>query len=377
MKYIEEFRDRALAVKLAESIQTEARAGQGRVYRFMEFCGGHTHAIFRFGIPDLLPPEIKLVHGPGCPVCVLPMARIDAAIQIAQIPDVVLCTYGDMMRVPGGKRLSLMKAKAAGADVRMITSPSEAVTLAQNNPHKQIVFFAIGFETTTPPTAVVLKQARALGLKNFSVFCNHVLTPPALAWLLESGKDQSADVPELDGFIGPSHVSAIIGTKPYEIAATAYGKPVVIAGFEPLDVMQSILMLLRQVNSGQAKVENEYARAVTREGNVKAQVLMREVLTLRDSFEWRGLGWLPHSGLRLNDAFSDMDAEQRFSFNVEDVRENRACQCPAILRGAKEPADCPLFGKACTPDNPIGSCMVSSEGSCAAWYSYGRGRQGN
>ncbi len=375
MKYIEEFRDRALADKLAEAIRVEAQAGRGRLYRLMEFCGGHTHAIFRFGLPDLLPPQVKLVHGPGCPVCVLPMARIDAAIQIAQIPDVVLCSYGDMMRVPGGKRMSLMKAKASGADVRMVTSPAEAINLAQSLPDKQIVFFAIGFETTTPPTAVVLKQARALGLKNFSVFCNHVLTPPALRWLLESGKDADADVPELDGFIGPSHVSAIIGTKPYEIATSDYGKPVVIAGFEPLDVLQSILMLLRQVNSGQAKVENEYARAVTRGGNIKAQELMREVFFLRDAFEWRGLGSLPHSGLRLNDSFAAMDAERRFPLTVEAVQENRACQCPAILRGAKQPADCPLFGKVCTPDNPIGSCMVSSEGSCAAWYSYGRGRK--
>ncbi|MEI7608377.1 MAG: hydrogenase formation protein HypD [Rhodospirillaceae bacterium] len=377
MKYIDEFRDRALAQTLTEAIHAEARAGGGRRYRFMEFCGGHTHAIFRFGLPDLLPPTVQMVHGPGCPVCVLPMARIDAAIQIAQIPDVILCSYGDMLRVPGGHRMSLMTAKSHGADVRMVTSPDEAVKIAREFPHKKIVFFAIGFETTAPTTAVVAKQALALNLKNFTIFCNHVLTPPALKWLLESGRDETADVLPLDGFVGPSHVSAVIGTRPYEIAATHYGKPVVISGFEPLDVLQSILMLIRQVNAGVAMVENEYTRAVSREGNVKAQALMQELFTLRDTFEWRGLGFLPQSALRLNDDFAELDAERRFPLTVEEVKENRACQCPAILRGALTPPNCALFGNACTPDNPIGSCMVSSEGACAAWYSYGRGREGH
>lgn len=374
MKYIEEFRDGAKAKHLAEVICAEAKGGS---YRFMEFCGGHTHAIFRFGLPDILPPEVRMVHGPGCPVCVLPMAKIDAAIQLADLPNVTLCTYGDMMRVPGGKRMSLLKAKAAGADVRMVISPHDALEMAKNNPEREIIFFAIGFETTTPPTAVILKQAQEWGLKNFSVFCNHVLTPPAFQWLLEASKDGQDGVPPLDGFVGPSHVSAIIGTRPYGVAATDYGKPVVIAGFEPLDVLQSILMLIRQVKQGRAEVENEYTRAVTEEGNTKAQRLMTEVFDLREAFEWRGLGWIPKSALKLKDSFAAFDAEKKFELAPSDVKENPACQCPAILRGAKTPDQCPLFGKACTPENPIGACMVSSEGGCAAWYSYGRRMERN
>ncbi|MFA6280863.1 MAG: hydrogenase formation protein HypD [Bdellovibrionales bacterium] len=374
MKYIDEFRDSGLAQKLAAAIKNEAQGARpaAQPFRFMEFCGGHTHAIFRFGLPDLLPPEIKMIHGPGCPVCVLPMAKIDAAIQLAQRYPLTLCTYGDMMRVPGGQRLSLLKAKAAGADVRMVLSPHDAVMLAKDNPSREVVFFAIGFETTTPPTAVIVKQAQALGLKNFSVFCNHVLTPPALKWLLEASAEGADGVPPSDGFVGPSHVSAIIGTRPYEIAATAYGKPVVITGFEPLDVLQAILMLVRQVKAGRAVVENEYARAVTAEGNVKAQALMAEVFDLRDTFEWRGLGWIPHSALKLKDAYGAFDAEKRFALEPSTAKENPACQCPAILRGAKSPEECKLFGTVCTPENPIGACMVSSEGGCAACYSYGR-----
>lgn len=373
MKYIEEFRDRHLAENIAISLHAEVKPG--RTYRFMEFCGGHTHAIFRFGLPDLLPLEIKMIHGPGCPVCVLPMARVDAAIHRAQMPNATLCSYGDMLRVPGSKRVSLLKAKAAGADVRMVTSPHDALVFAKENPQRQVIFFAIGFETTTPPTAVVVKQARDWGLKNFTVFSNHVVTPAALGWLLESGKDEASDVPPLDGFVGPAHVSAIIGMIPYETAAKHYNKPVVIAGFEPLDVMQAILMLVRQVNESRAEVENEYTRAVSREGNVKAQALMKEVFELRESFEWRGLGIIPNSALCLREEFAAFDAEKRFPLAPVVTRENPACQCPAILRGAKVPTDCVLFGKTCTPDNPIGSCMVSSEGSCAAWYSFGRQRK--
>ncbi|MDD3183491.1 MAG: hydrogenase formation protein HypD [Alphaproteobacteria bacterium] len=374
MKYIDEFRDQRLAQKLIEAIRAEVKGSRpdGQPFRFMEFCGGHTHAIFRFGLPDLLPPEIQMIHGPGCPVCVLPMSKIDAAIQLAQKHKVTLCTYGDMMRVPGGQRISLLKAKAAGADIRMVTSPHDAVVFAKENPLQEVVFFAIGFETTTPPTAVVVKLAQAWGLKNFSVFCNHVLTPPALKWLLEASKDTSADVPPLDGFVGPSHVSAIIGTTPYEIAAHDYGKPVVITGFEPLDVLQAILMLVRQVKQGRAEVENEYARAVTADGNVKAQGLMAEVFDLRDTFEWRGLGFIPNSALKVKDVFASFDAEKRFPLDLIEAKENPACQCPAILRGAKSPPDCKLFGTVCMPENPIGACMVSSEGGCAAWYSYGR-----
>jgi hydrogenase expression/formation protein HypD len=379
VKYIEEFRDPKLAENLAAAIKREAQPD--KTYRFMEFCGGHTHAIYRFGLPDLLPKNVKMIHGPGCPVCVLPMARIDLAIQLAMMPNVTLCSYGDMLRVPGANRLSLLKAKAQpsalGADVRMVTSPHEALVFARENPAREIVFFAIGFETTTPPTAQVIKQAENWGLKNFSVFCNHVLTPSALGWLLESAKKSIQNVPPLDGFVGPSHVSAVIGTKPYEIAAKQYGKPVVIAGFEPLDVLQAILMLLRQTNAGRAEVENEYTRAVTREGNVKAQSLMQDVFELRDTFEWRGLGFIPKSALKLKPAYAAFDAELRFPLKPSEAKENPACQCPAILCGAKTPQDCKLFGKACTPENPIGSCMVSSEGACAAWYSYGRQRGDN
>lgn len=377
MKYIDEFRDHRLARKLADAIREEVLGARpdGQPFRFMEFCGGHTHAIFRFGLPDLLPPEIKMIHGPGCPVCVLPMAKIDAAIQLAQKHKVTLCTYGDMMRVPGGHRISLMKAKAAGCDVRMVTSPSEAVLFAKDNPDKQVVFFAIGFETTTPPTAVILLQARELGLKNFSIFCNHVLTPPALQWLLETSAEGAEGVPPLDGFVGPSHVSAIIGTKPYEIAPEKYGKPVVITGFEPLDVLQAILMLVRQCKAGIAKVENEYSRAVLPEGNVKAQKLMEQAFELRDTFEWRGLGFIPHSALKIRQEYAEFDAEKRFELAPSVVKENPACQCPAILRGAKSPEECKLFGSVCTPENPIGACMVSSEGGCAAWYAYGRMRK--
>ncbi|NCC02632.1 MAG: hydrogenase formation protein HypD [Proteobacteria bacterium] len=372
MKYIEEFRDQTTGQKLAAVIAQEVQ--EGREYRFMEFCGGHTHAIFRFGLPDILPTNIRMIHGPGCPVCVLPMSRIDQAIAFAKLPNVTLCCYGDMMRVPGGQRTSLIKAKAEGADVKMVLSPHDALTFAQENPHREVVFFAIGFETTTPPTAVILKQAAQLGLKNFSVSCNHVLTPPALKWLLDSCTSEQGDTPPLDGFVGPSHVSAIIGTKPYEIASRDYGKPVVITGFEPLDVLQAILMLVRQVNAGESKVENEYSRAVTQDGNIKAQKLMHEVFDLRDSFEWRGLGVIPHSALKIREIYATYDAERRYDVPVTAPQENPACQCPAILRGAKEPYDCKLFGKVCTPDNPMGACMVSSEGGCAAAYSYGRKR---
>jgi len=373
MKYIDEFRESRLAHKIAAAIREET-AGVRKAdnpFRFMEFCGGHTHAIFRFGLPDLLPPEIKMIHGPGCPVCVLPMAKIDAAIRLSQGYPITLCSYGDMMRVPGGHRFSLLKAKAAGADVRMVLSPYDALEIARAHSSREVVFFAIGFETTTPPTAVIIKQAREEGLKNFSVFCNHVLTPPALKWLLDASAVGADGVPPIDGFVGPSHVSAVIGTRPYEIAARDYGRPVVITGFEPLDVLQAILMLVRQVKEGRAEVENEYARAVVAEGNLRAQEIMSEVFDLRESFEWRGLGHIARSALKIRDSFAAFDAEKRFVLDPVEVRENPACQCPAILRGAKEPDDCKLFGTVCTPENPIGACMVSSEGGCAAQYTYG------
>jgi hydrogenase expression/formation protein HypD len=311
MKYIDEFRDGEVAQKLAVAIRREARAD--RRYHFMEFCGGHTHAISRYGVSDLLPDNVKMIHGPGCPVCVLPIGRVDQAIRLALEQGVTLCTYGDCLRVPASDGLSLLKAKARGADVRMVYSSADAVVLAQKNPDKQVVFLAIGFETTTPPTAVAIKQAAALGLSNFSVLCCHVLTPSAISSILESPEVRQWGTVPLDGFIGPAHVSTIIGSRPYEFFAEEYRKPVVIAGFEPLDVMQAIRMLIRQVNEGRAEVENEFSRAVDRNGNLKAQRLVGEVFEMRKHFEWRGLNVLPYSALRIRSQFAEFDAEKRFS----------------------------------------------------------------
>jgi hydrogenase expression/formation protein HypD len=367
MKYIDEFRDPSLARRLAGAIAAEA--APDREYRLMEFCGGHTHAIYRYGVQDLVPANLSFVHGPGCPVCVLPTGRIDQAIALAERHGVTLCTYADMMRVPGGDRRSLLKAKASGADIRMIYSTGDALAIARSDPHRQIVFFAIGFETTTPPTAVAMKQARVQGLDNFSVFCNHVLTPPALRAILASGEPDSVWI---DGILGPSHVSTVIGSEPYSFVPVEFGKPLVIAGFEPLDLMQATLMLIRQINQGRREVENQYRRAVTREGNRKAQALMADCFEIRDHFEWRGLGFLPTSALRIREAYADLDAETRFPVETGESRETKGCECPAILRGVKRPTDCKLFGAVCTPENPMGSCMVSSEGACAAYWSYGR-----
>ncbi|MEN3371437.1 hydrogenase formation protein HypD [Dechloromonas sp. ZS-1] len=370
MKYIDEYRDGDVAQTLAAAIRAEA--DPARRYHFMEFCGGHTHAISRYGVSDLLPDNVKMIHGPGCPVCVLPIGRVDQAIRLVLEQGVTLCTYGDCLRVPASNSLSLLKAKARGGDVRMVYSSMDAVTLAQKNPDKQVVFFAIGFETTTPPTAVAIKQAAALGLKNFSVLCCHVLTPSAISSILESPEVRRWGTVPLDGFIGPAHVSTIIGSRPYEFFAEEYRKPVVIAGFEPLDVMQAIKMLIRQVNEGRAEVENEFSRAVDREGNLKAQQLVAEVFEMRKQFEWRGLNVLPYSALRIRSAFAEFDAEKRFPLGYASVPDHKACECGAILRGVKRPQDCKIFGTVCSPENPVGSCMVSSEGACAAHYTYGR-----
>ena len=368
MKYVDEFRDGGLARGLAAAIT--AQAMPDREYRFMEFCGGHTHAISRYGVTDLLPANVRMIHGPGCPVCVLPIGRLDMAIRLALDRGVILCTYGDTLRVPASDRLSLLKAKALGADVRMVYSTADALKLAQTHPERQVVFLAIGFETTTPPTAVAVKQAAATGLGNFSVLCNHVLTPAAMHAILAV-----AGSVRLDGFVGPAHVSTVIGSRPYEVFAANYAKPVVIAGFEPLDVMQAILMLVRQVNDGRSVVENEFTRAVTRDGNRKAQAMVDEVFELRPDFEWRGLGVLAESALKLRPVFAAYDAELRFELRYRTVPDHKACECAAILRGEKRPQDCSIFGSVCTPDNPVGSCMVSSEGACAAHYSYGRFRE--
>lgn len=376
MKYVDEFRDGELARQLAQVIAAEVQPG--REYRLMEFCGGHTHAIFRYGLPQLLPASVRLIHGPGCPVCVLPIARLDMAMALAQHPDVILCTYGDMLRVPGSGRTSLLKIRAEGRDVRMVYSPADCISLAQRYPDKQVVFFAIGFETTTPPTAVVIDQASRLGLTNLSVFCNHVLTPAAMHGILATRDGDEAVA--IDGFIGPAHVSTVIGSRPYEVFPQQYGKPVVIAGFEPLDVLQAILMLIRQLNEGRAEVENEFTRAVTRDGNGRARQLVEQVFELRDRFEWRGLGFMANSALQIREAYRALDAEYRFAEWLQERRcsqgrppqDNKACECPQVLRGLKNPRDCKLFDNPCTPDNPLGSCMVSSEGACAAWYQYGR-----
>jgi len=370
MKYIDEFRDGAVARKIAARLRAEADAG--RTYAFMEFCGGHTHAISRYGIAQLLPPNVGMVHGPGCPVCVLPIGRIDMAIRLALEHGAIVCTYGDTMRVPASQGLSLMRAKARGGDIRMVYSAADALDVARREPAREVVFFAIGFETTTPPTALALLRARDEGLRNFSVLCCHVLTPPAITHVLESPEVARYGTVPLDGFVGPAHVSIVIGSAPYDPFAAAYRKPVVIAGFEPLDVMQAILMLVRQVNDGRAEVENEFTRAVTPAGNATAQRRMAEVLERRPSFEWRGLGEVPASALRIRPEFAAFDAEQRFDVPYAAVPDNKACECGAILRGVKKPADCKIFGTVCTPENPVGSCMVSSEGACAAHYAYGR-----
>lgn len=373
MKYVDEFRDGELAATLAVAIAREADTS--RDYAFMEFCGGHTHAISRYGVTDLLPANVRMIHGPGCPVCVLPVGRIDMAIGLALArPEVIICTYGDCLRVPASGGLSMLKAKARGADIRMVYSAADALALAQANPGREVVFFAIGFETTTPPTALVLRAAREQGVGNFSVICNHVLTPSAISSILESPEVRRLGTVPLDGFVGPAHVSTVIGSRPYEFFAEEYRKPVVIAGFEPLDVMQAIRMLIRQVNQGRAEVENEFSRAVSREGNLKAQALVAETFELRRSFEWRGLREVPYSALRIRPAFARWDAEARFDLTYQPVPDNKACECGAILRGVKKPTDCKLFGTVCTPENPMGSCMVSSEGACAAHYNYGRFR---
>lgn len=372
MKYISEFRDAVLARRVSARIHAEA--DPTRTYAFMEFCGGHTHAISRYGVQELLPANVRMIHGPGCPVCVLPIGRIDLAIQLALEHGAIVCTYGDTLRVPASHGLSLLKAKARGGDIRMLYSVEDVLVVARENPAREVVFFAIGFETTTPPTALTVLAAEREGLGNLSVLCCHVLTPPAIVHLLAAARPAAAGAVPIDGFIGPAHVSIIIGTAAYEPFAAKYRKPVVIAGFEPLDVIQAIALLVRQVNRGCAEVENEFTRAVNREGNLAAQRVMAQVFRMRESFEWRGLGEVPWSALALRDEYAAFDAERKFSLGYRQVPDHKQCECGAILRGVKRPTDCKLFARACTPDNPLGSCMVSSEGACAAHYSYGRFR---
>jgi hydrogenase expression/formation protein HypD len=363
VRYVDEFRSGEVAARLAAEIAALVEAG--RRYKVMEVCGGHTHAIYKHGVEDLLPDEIELVHGPGCPVCVIPMGRQDDAIAIAERREVIFTTFGDMLRVPSSNG-SLLDAKARGADVRMVYSPLDALKLARENPDREVVFFAIGFETTTPSTALTLQRARAEGLRNFFVFCNHVTIIPAIRAILDS-----PDL-RLDGFIGPGHVSTVIGTRPYRFIARDYGKPVVVSGFEPLDVLQGVYMILRQLNEGRSEVENQYRRVVREQGNPLALRSIAQTMELRTTFEWRGLGFISQSALKLRAELADFDAELRYDLPGVRVADPKACQCGEVLKGVIKPWECKVFGTACTPDHPIGTCMVSSEGACAAYYNYGR-----
>jgi hydrogenase expression/formation protein HypD len=368
MKYVDEFRDPVKAKSLIHEIHglTDRidRARQ-RPLQLMEVCGGHTHTIFRYGIEKMLPDAIELVHGPGCPVCVLPMGRVDDCVALAEHPDVIFTTFGDAMRVPGSKK-SLLQAKAEGADVRMVYSPLDALSLARANPNKEVIFFGLGFETTMPSTAMTVLQAKQEGIRNFSLFCNHITIIPTIKAILDS-----PDL-RLDGFLGPGHVSMVIGNKPYEFIARHYHKPIVVAGFEPLDILQSIWMVLKQIDEGRCEVENQYQRIVADQGNAEALAAVGEVFELREFFEWRGLGSIDHSGVRVRSAYQDYDAERKFSVPNLKIADPKSCQCGEVLKGVIKPPQCKVFGTICTPEAPLGALMVSSEGACAAYYSYGR-----
>jgi hydrogenase expression/formation protein HypD len=371
MKYVDEFRDRAKAAILVREIEALVAAidrPAGRPLHIMEVCGGHTHAIFRYGVEGMLPGGIELVHGPGCPVCVLPMGRVDDCLSIAEQPGVIFTTFGDAMRVPGSRK-SLMQAKAEGADIRMVYSPLDALAIARANPGRETVFFGLGFETTMPSTALTILQAERDSITNFSVFCNHITIVPTLRAILESPDLQ------LDGFLGPGHVSMVIGTAPYEFIARFYRKPMVIAGFEPLDILHSIWMVLRQIKDGRAEIENQYSRIVAEAGNEAALNAVARVYELREFFEWRGLGSIDHSGVRLRDAYARFDAERKFAVPNVKIADPSACQCGEVLKGIIKPWQCRLFGSACTPETPLGALMVSSEGACAAYHHYGRRAQ--
>lgn len=361
MKYVDEFRDAVMVTKAAEELR---RLADGtRHYRFMEVCGGHTHAIYRFGLKDLLPPNVELIHGPGCPVCVLPMGRIDDGLVLTQREDVIFTAFGDMMRVPGTHG-SPLEYKSRGADIRVVYSPADALRMAEKDPDKHVMFFAIGFETTAPSTALTLMQAKARKVRNFSVFCNHVTIVPGIRAILDSPDMR------LDGFLGPGHVSTVIGCRPYEWIARSENKPIVVSGFEPLDILQSITMILQQLRSGEAKVENQYKRVVPWEGNRAALNSISKVFELRNYFEWRGMGFISQSALRIRDEYAEWDAERRFSVPGLRVTDPKAAQCGEVLKGVLKPAQCKLFGNECTPERPVGALMVSSEGSCAAYFNY-------
>ncbi|PNG27783.1 hydrogenase formation protein HypD [Methylocella silvestris] len=367
MKYADEFRDREKAATLILEIDRLAATieiAKTRPINIMEVCGGHTHSIFRYGLEGMLPGAIELVHGPGCPVCVLPMGRVDDCVSIAERSEVIFATFGDAMRVPGSKK-SLQQAKAGGADVRMVYSPLDALALARKNPGREVVFFGLGFETTMPSTALTVLQAEADGVENFSVFCNHITIVPTMKAILDS--------PELnlDGFLGPGHVSMVIGAAPYQFIADVYKRPMVIAGFEPLDVLQSIWMVLKQIKEGRAEIENQYARVAPAAGNAAALNAVGKVYELREFFEWRGLGSIDHSGVKMRDEYARFDAERKFAIPNVKIADPKSCQCGDVLKGVIKPWQCRVFGAACTPETPLGALMVSSEGACAAYYQYG------
>jgi hydrogenase expression/formation protein HypD len=375
MKFADEFRDpvaaKALLTEIAKVVD-QIGATKDKPVHIMEICGGHTHAIFRYGLDKLVPEGLEFIHGPGCPVCVLPMSRVDECVEIAEREGVIFTTFGDAMRVPGTKK-SLLQAKAEGADIRMVYSPLDALEIARRNPDREVVFFGLGFETTTPSTALSLQQARREGLMNFSVFCNHITVPHPIRALLNDPHMV------LDGFVGPGHVSMVIGIHPYDFIAEDFGKPLVVAGFEPLDLLQSVLMVLQQIRDGRAEIENQYARVVPEHGNPVSIAAMAEVYEPRPSFEWRGLGEIEESGLRIREGYSDWDAEVKFGVGYakgeRSVQEPEGCECGAVMTGRMKPVQCPMFGKGCTPEMPLGALMVSSEGACAAYYQYGGARE--
>ena len=368
MKFADEFRDPELARSLVAEVTRLAEtlaAGKPRPLQVMEVCGGHTHTIFRYGLKDLLPPSLEFVHGPGCPVCVLPMGRVDDCVAIAEHPQVIMTTFGDAMRVPGSKK-SLLQAKADGADVRTVYSPLDALKLARLHPDKEVVFFGLGFETTMPSTAMTVLQAEALGVRNFSLFCNHITIIPTVKAILDSPDLQ------IDGFLGPGHVSMVIGTRPYDFIAKQYGRPLVVAGFEPLDILQSLWMVLKQMSEGRSEVENQYRRVAPEGGNAAALEAITRVFELREFFEWRGLGSIDHSGVRMRAAYAAFDAERRFSVPNLKIADPKSCQCGEVLKGVIKPNQCKVFGTLCKPETPMGALMVSTEGACAAYHQYSR-----
>ena len=367
MKYVDEFRDPEKARTLLreiEALTASIVAARGRPLQIMEVCGGHTHSIFKYGISNMLPVEIELVHGPGCPVCVLPMGRVDDCVALAETPGVIFTTFGDAMRVPGSRK-SLLQAKADGADIRMVYSPLDALKLARENPDREVIFFGLGFETTMPSTAFTVLQAEADGTRNFSLFCNHITIIPTIKAILDS-----PDM-HIDAFLGPGHVSMVIGMKPYDFIARRYKRPMVVAGFEPLDVLHSVWMVLKQMAEGRCEIENQYGRVAPYEGNAAALAAVTRVFELREFFEWRGLGSIDHSGVQMREAYGAYDAERKFAVPSLKVADPAACQCGDVLKGLIKPHQCRVFGTACTPEKPLGALMVSSEGACAAYYQYG------